>query len=100
MLQWFEDQTSQFHKRKASGETNCWFAKALSQGGKEILLKSVALALPIYAMSFFKLWKDACSKLTSAMVEFWWSSGTNWKKILWVSGQKLCKDKEFGSMGF
>lgn len=77
-----------------------WFARALSQGGKEILLKSIALALPVYAMSVFKLPKDLCDKLTSAMVEFWWSSGANKKKIARVAWQRLCKRKEEGGLGF
>lgn len=69
-------------------------------GAKEVLIKSVALALPIYAMSVFQLPKDLCARITSAIAEFWWSSGNKKKKIHWVSMEKLCKPKEAGSMGF
>lgn len=89
-----------FIKEKLQGRLQGWFSKALSQGGKEILLKSIALALPVYAMSCFKLPKEVCDKITSAMIEFWWSSGSNKRKIPWVAWQKLCKDKEMGGLGF
>lgn len=53
--------------KKLSG----WYAKFLSQGGKEILIKSVALALSVYVMSCFRLTKDLCKKMTR-MVKFYW----------------------------
>lgn len=89
-----------FLREKLHGRLKGWFSKSLSQGGKEILLKSIGLALPIYAMSCFKLPKDTCEKMTSATIEFWWSSGNNKNKIAWVAWQKLCKSKEVGGLGF
>lgn len=87
-------------REKLHGRLQGWFAKSLSQGGKDILLKYVGMALPVFAMSCFKLPKDLCDKLTSAMIEFWWSSGNNRKKIPWVTWKKLCTDKELGGLGF
>lgn len=89
-----------FIREKLQHRLHGRFAKSLSQGGKEILLKSIGLSLPVYAMSVFKLPKDLCGKLTSAMREFWWSSGGNRRKLLWVAWDKLCKSKEEGGLGF
>lgn len=44
----------------------------LSHGDKEILLKSVALAMPIYAMSYFKFHVATMTNLTSVMADFLW----------------------------
>lgn len=71
-----------------------------SLGAKEVLIKSVGLALPIYAMSVFLLPKDLCAKITSALIEFWGSRGDKKRKIPWVSWQHLCKPKSEGGMGF
>lgn len=46
------------------------FSKALSHGVKEIMIKSVGLRLPIFAMSCLKLPKEVCKKLTSVLIEF------------------------------
>lgn len=87
-------------REKLQHRLHGWFARTLSHGGKEILLNSIGLALPIYAMSVYKLPKDLCTKLTSAMREFWWSSGVSRKKMPWVAWDTLCKNKEDGGLGF
>lgn len=89
-----------FIREKLQGRLNGWFVKSISQGGKEILLKSIALPLHVYAMSCFKLPNEVCAKITSGMTGFWWNSGNNRKKITWVAWQKLCKEKELDGLGF
>lgn len=44
-----------------------WYGRFLSAGGKDILLKNVAMEMPVFAMSVFKLPKTTCKNLTSAM---------------------------------
>ncbi|XP_048591377.1 uncharacterized protein LOC125576066 [Brassica napus] len=72
-------------QEKMKGRMSCWYTRFLSQAGKEIILKSVALAMPIYAMSCFRLPKTTCRNLTSAMAAFWWRSSEDKGKIHWLS---------------
>ncbi|XP_013607556.1 PREDICTED: uncharacterized protein LOC106314175 [Brassica oleracea var. oleracea] len=89
-----------FIKERLEGRLQGWYTKTLSMGAKEVLIKSVALALPIYAMSVFQLPKELVVRLTSVIVEYWWSSGDKKRKIPWVAWQKLCKPKDQGCMAF
>ncbi|XP_013690321.2 uncharacterized protein LOC106394286 [Brassica napus] len=92
MLQYIHDKmTSRFHG---------WYAFFLSTGGKEVLLKSVAMAMPVFAMSVFKLPKTTCQNLTSAMANFWWNAQDGINKMHWVSWERMCLDKQDGGMGF
>ena len=59
-----------------------WKEKVLSMQGKEILLKSVAQAIPSYAMSVFKLPKSICKSITNEMSSFWWVDDEDRKNAL------------------
>ena len=48
-----------------------WDCHFLSKAGKEILIKTVAQALPNYAISVFLLPKDLCAKLEHILNSFW-----------------------------
>ena len=49
-----------------------WKGKLLSIGGREILVKDVAQAVPTYIMSCFQLPKTLCKDLENMMRNFWW----------------------------
>jgi hypothetical protein len=55
---------------KILGRIEGWKAKSLSQAGRLVLIKFVAVALPSYAMSSFLLPKSFCSELDRIFQEF------------------------------
>lgn len=48
-----------------------WKDKILIQAGREILIKSVAQAIPVYAMNCFLLPLGLCDEINSMMGQFW-----------------------------
>jgi hypothetical protein len=79
---------------------NGWKEKLLSIQGKEILLKAVAQAIPVYAMSIFQIPKGVCKGMMDAISQFWWGDDENDKKMHWFAWWKLCYPKNEGGMGF
>ncbi|KAM1520037.1 hypothetical protein ACFX15_022281 [Malus domestica] len=49
-----------------------WSEQFLSQAGKEVLVKAVAMALPNFAMSCFKLPIGVCRDVEKAVRSYWW----------------------------
>ena len=48
-----------------------WIEQCLSAGGKDVLIKSVAQAIPVFSMSCFKLPKGLCQHINSLIQNFW-----------------------------
>ncbi|KAG7559082.1 Reverse transcriptase domain [Arabidopsis thaliana x Arabidopsis arenosa] len=93
-------QVFAFVQDRLKSRINTWSAKFLSKGGKEILIKSVAQALPTYVMSCFLLPKNIRSKLSSAISNFWWSNKQESKGLHWIAWDKLCSPLSEGGLGF
>ncbi|KAK3204299.1 hypothetical protein Dsin_018345 [Dipteronia sinensis] len=69
-------------------------------GGKDILIKAVAQAIPSYAMSIFQLPIGFCKELGAMFSKFWWGSKEGNRKISWVKWVTLCQPKNQGELGF
>lgn len=68
--------------------------------GREILIKAVVQASPIYAMNLFKFPVSLCNKLQSIITKFWWGGAQMENKIHWTRWQHLCQSKSEGGMDF
>lgn len=77
-----------------------WCTRFLSQGGKEVFIKSVLQAVSAYAMCCFLFRKTFCDDLEQIVANFWWIKEEVKKGIHWCKWKKLCKLKEFGGLGF
>jgi hypothetical protein len=72
----------------------------LSAGGKEVLIKSVAQAVPTYSMSCFKLPRGLCEHINGILRSFWWGSKEGKRKTCWVAWDDMIKPKYMRGMGF
>lgn len=77
-----------------------WSENHLNQAWKEVILKSLAMALPTYVMSCVRLLAGLCAELESAMTIFWWGEDKNKRKMHWLSWDKLWDKKSSGGLGF
>ncbi|KAL9690018.1 hypothetical protein QQ045_010411 [Rhodiola kirilowii] len=77
-----------------------WKELQHSIAGKEILVKSVLQAMPIYAMMCFKLPVTICKRLAGIIKKFWWSGEKESRSIYWANQFKLCMPKNQGDLDF
>ena len=89
-----------FLKDNLMHRVNGWTGRWLSKGGKEVMIKSILLALPTYVMSTFLLPLEICENLASAIAQFWWNSNPPKRGIHWAKWEKVCLPKEEGGIGF
>ena len=91
----FETLQSSLRKRLVD-----WSEQYMSSGNKEILIKSVAQAIPSYVMSVFRLPASVCDELTRLMRQYWWGVEKGKHKMAWLSWDKMTRTKGQGGMGF
>ncbi|KAL4354038.1 hypothetical protein GQ457_06G007780 [Hibiscus cannabinus] len=85
---------------KMKAKVNMWSIRPLSQGGKEVFIKSVLQAIPVYSMSVFLFPKALRKSLEAIMAKFWWQKGQNRRGIHWCDWFSLCQLKDEGGLGF
>ncbi|KAL9839821.1 putative ribonuclease H domain, reverse transcriptase zinc-binding domain-containing protein [Arabidopsis thaliana] len=57
---------------KVKERTEGWAYNYLSPAGKEIVIKAIAMALPVYSMNCFLLPTLICNEINSLITAFWW----------------------------
>ena len=93
-------ETLTYIRERLHSKITGWQNNFLSPGGKEVLLKAVAMALPTYTMTCFKLPVTICQQLSSVMAEFWWKNKRESKGLHWKAWEHLSRPKSEGSIGF
>ena len=49
-----------------------WKEKHISKAGREVLIKTVAQAIPTYSISLLKIPKVICDGINSILAKYWW----------------------------
>ncbi|KAM1044089.1 hypothetical protein ACFX2J_035078 [Malus domestica] len=76
-------QKQLFGAIKEVGKKVCgWKEKLISRASKEILIKAVLQAIPIYTMSCFWISKGTCKEIHAFLANYWWFKAKNEKGIL------------------
>ena len=77
-----------------------WIEKTMATAGKEVLVKAVAQAVPVFSMSCFKLPRGLCEHLNMLIRKFCWGSRDGKRKPAWVSWDVMTNPKNLGGLSF
>ena len=87
-------------KERVWSKLKGWKEKLISQARREILVKSIAQAIPTYAMSCFRLPNKLIKEIEVLICKFWWGQGGERGKMHWIPWDSLCQAKQNGGIGF
>ncbi|KAL9673209.1 hypothetical protein QQ045_029463 [Rhodiola kirilowii] len=87
-------------EEKVSRKLGNWKSKILLGVGREVLIKALLQAIPLYAMSCFKIPVTLCKKLAAYLIDFWWKKGPSGRGIHWIKVDTLFMEKHLGGLGF
>lgn len=95
-----KEETFAYVKDRLWKKLDGWRGCILSSAGKNVLVKTVAQALPMYTIQCFLLPKTFCEELNMMTAKFWWSGDPGKRKVHWLNWRLLCKPKNEGGFGF
>ncbi|XP_062006075.1 uncharacterized mitochondrial protein AtMg00310-like [Rosa rugosa] len=87
-------------KERVNRKLEGWKQRSLSLASREVLKKSVAMAIPTYPMACFKFPNGTCDDINSTIGKFWWGSNHTGRKIHCKSWDFLVTQNQRGGMGF
>ncbi|KAL5562053.1 hypothetical protein UlMin_031800 [Ulmus minor] len=89
-----------FLLEKLESKLASWKSEVLSKAKRMVLIKSIALSLPVYTMQSMKLPKSVCAKLDAIIRNFWWSAFSSDHSLCLKAWSDICQPKQWGSLGF
>ena len=92
--------TFKYLRDRVSERIKGWMEKLLSAAGKEVLIKAIAQAIPVFSMSCFPLPRGLCDSITSIIRQFWWGSKQGKRKPSWVAWDMMTRPNLLGGLGF
>ncbi|VFQ63278.1 unnamed protein product [Cuscuta campestris] len=82
---WNKRAVFTYIEEKITQRISAWNKRLLRREGKEILLKTIARAMPTFSMSVFLIPNSLCSA-ERTMSRFWWGyGGSNGRGIHWMA---------------
>nr|XP_048336943.1 uncharacterized protein LOC107411956 [Ziziphus jujuba var. spinosa] len=86
-------------RKKVEARLQGWQGKLLSQADRFTLTKSVISAIPLYAMTAYKLPEKWCQGIESLASRFIWNGKQDGRRYTPIAWSKLCKPKYAGGIG-
>ena len=77
-----------------------WKERLLSRAAKEILIKAVTQAIPVFTMGCFDITKEMCNQISSMIARFLWNNQDKENSMHWIGWEKLVGPKALGGLGF
>ena len=72
-------------QERLSKHLSTYTEKELSMCGKEIMIKAMGQAIPVYIMSIFKLQDGVCDQMEQTIRNFWWGTKNGKRKVHWTA---------------
>lgn len=76
-------------------------SKKVSRPAKEILIKTAAQSLPVFAINVFLLPMEITKDIEKMLAKFWWNtSQSSNHSINWMAWDRMTQHKHMGGLSF